>query len=323
MDIHIHLAGLGTNSSGCWISDEFKHSLSFKFLSLLLGITKKQLQESIDLDWAKRVSELVSGSGLDYGVVLGFDGAYDHNSGKEDLSRSQMIIPAEWVFRVCKMHKNLLPAPSINPHRKDSLDVLRFSIAEHAVMIKWLPAAQAIDMTHANLAAFYKLLANEGIPLLVHMGGERTFRTMDKLANNVQLLENPLKAGVKVICAHSGTKIFASFEKDQLPILRKLLKKYPLLFVDNAGMCNPARSIHAKKLTLDEVFANRTIFGSDWPVPSNAYYFLFQLGWRKIKELERIDNLLARDIAIKQALGYPDATLTKASEILSNLDYWL
>lgn len=323
IDMHIHLAGAGTNSSGCWISDEFKNSIPFKFLTLLLGITKGQIAHSIDLDWAARISHLVSESGLDYGAALGFDGSYDQISGEIDRKKSQMIIPPDWVFHVCQMKHNLLPAPSINPHRKDALEVLRYAIAEHAVMIKWLPAAQAINMAHPNLMSFYQLLAQNNIPLLIHMGGERTFRTMDKSANNIALLEIPLKVGVKVICAHSGTKIFLSREKDQLPILRGLLKKYSHLYVDNAGMCNPARFIHVKKLTLDELFANRTIHGSDWPVPSNAYYFLRQLGWKRVRDLERIKNPLARDIAIKSALGYGAETLGRASEVLSNLDYWL
>ncbi len=322
IDLHMHLAGIGCNSSGVWLSSAFRKSLAFKFLKTILGITKEQMNSSVDIDWALMMSRLVKESGLDYGVALGFDGVYDHASGEIDWNSSQMIIPPMWVFKVCRAHKNLLPAPSINPHRRDSLDVLMAAHEAGAVMIKWLPAAQAIDVGSPKHKRFYEVVSAANIPILIHMGGERTFRAIAPEMNNVDLLRFPLDLGVTVICAHSGTKIFGSREKDRTNTIRELLERYPRLWVDNAGLCNPARFIHVKKLASDPVFSERTLYGSDWPVPTNAFYFTRQLGLGNVLRLESIKNPIARDIAVKGKMGYPDETLTRASAVLANLDRW-
>ena len=72
----------------------------------------------------------------------------------------------------------------------------------------------------------------------------------------------------------------------------------------------------------DEEITRRTLYGSDFPVPSNAAYYIKQLGPREVLRLERIGNLVQRDLETKRALGYPDDTLTRAAGVLANLDRW-
>src|SRR5690606_5902717 len=157
---------------------------------------------------------------------------------------------------------------------------LEYCIQEGAVLIKWLPAAQGINATSIHLGDYYKLLAEAGIPLLVHMGGERTFATIRPEANDVNTLRPALDTGCKVISAHSATRILGTREPDQLPQLRQLLGEYPHLWLDNSGLCNPGRFAHVPDLAKDELFRSRTLYGSDWPVPSNAFYYGPQLGFR-------------------------------------------
>lgn len=322
IDVHMHLAGTGCCASGCWVSPSFEKRFSFRALKFLQGISEKQLHTSIDGDWAQRIAELIAQSEVDYGVVLGFDGVYHHKDGYHDEAKSQMIIPPEWVFRVCRTHSGLLPGPSINPHRRDSLRQLEFCIEQGAVLIKWLPAAQAINPAETRLHDFYKMLASARIPLLIHMGGEKTFKSVAPEFNDVNLLVPPLQAGVKVICAHSGTRIITSQEPDQLPRLRELLREFPHLWLDNSGLLNPARFLHAPKLANDNDFASRTLYGSDWPVPSNSFYFTAQLGLKKVIGLETMKNPINRDIMTKRLLGYPEDTLTRANLVLANLHRW-
>lgn len=322
IDVHMHLAGTGCCQSGCWVSPNFEKRLSFRALKLLQGISNRQLRSTIDVDWAKRISDLVTQSELDFGVVLGFDGVYHHQDGHHDEPRSQMIIPPEWVFRVCRTYPGLLPGPSINPHRRDAIKQLEYCIEHGAVLIKWLPAAQAIDPAQQNLREFYRGLAASRIPLLVHMGGEKTFKSIAPEFNNVDLLMPALDAGVKVICAHSATRLMPSTERDQLPRLKEMLGDYPHLWLDNSGLLNPARFIHAPRLANDPVFANRTLYGSDWPVPSNSFYFTAQLGIKKVVALEAMKNPVGRDIMTKRLLGYPEETLTRANLVLANLHRW-
>ena len=44
---------------------------------------------------------------------------------------------------------------------------------------------------------------------------------------------------------------------------------------------------------------------------------------RRVAALERIRNRMQRDIELKRALGYPDAVLTRAPQVLANLDRWI
>ncbi len=289
---------------------------------MLYGISAQQMRTTIDADWAKMLSDVVAASSIDFSVALGFDGAYHEQDGAQLVDKSQMIIPPAWVFKICRQHPNLLPGPSINPHRKDALQMLEYCIEEGAVLIKWLPAAQGINATAHKLAEFYRLAAAAKLPLLIHMGGERTFATIRPEANDVETMRPALDAGCIVICAHSATRIVGTSEPDQLPRLRELLNIYPNLWVDNSGLCNPGRFPHVPVLAKDPIIAPRTLYGSDWPVPSNAFYYFSQLGWRQTRKLESQKNLIDRDIATKRTFGYPDSTLTKASQILPNLSRW-
>jgi predicted TIM-barrel fold metal-dependent hydrolase len=140
--------------------------------------------------------------------------------------------------------------------------------------------------------------------------------------NDVKHLVTPLKYGVKVICAHSATKVIGSSERDQIPDLIKLLEEYPNLWVDNSGICNPSRFSHLPNLANETRISERTLYGSDWPVPPNAIYYIKKLGLRKVIQLEKIKNWISRDIEIKRLHSFSDATLTRANHVLANLDHW-
>ena len=322
IDIHIHLAGTGCNCSGCWINPKFRRRYTVRLLQLLHRISNVQMNSTIDRDWGVMVSTLVKESAVDYGVVLGFDGTVDTRTGRIDRLTSQMIIPPAWVFSLCRTHDNLLPGPSVNPHAENSLDILEECIESKAVLIKWLPSAQLINPADSNLNRFYQRIAEAKIPLLIHCGGEKTFKSFDPTLNEVKRLEYPLELGVKVICAHSATRVLGSAERDQIPELKALLRKYPSLWVDNSGLCNPSRFAHLPKLATDPEIEQRTLYGSDWPVPPNAYYYINKLGIRKVLELESEKNWISRDIAIKRVFGYGEETLTRAHRVLANLDFW-
>jgi predicted TIM-barrel fold metal-dependent hydrolase len=234
-----------------------------------------------------------------------------------------MIVPPSWVFEACRRHRELLPGPSINPHRKDAAERLEECVEGGAVLIKWLPATQRIDPSTPSLDPFYARLAETGIPLLVHSGGsENTFAQVDARLKDLRLLERPLRAGVGVIVAHTGTPVTYARDEDQVPLLRRWLAEFPRLWVDNSGISNLSRFPHLPRLAKDAEIGARTLHGSDWPVPTNAFYYVRELGRRRVMSLEREKNPLQRDVAIKRALGYPDEVLTRAASVLPNLARW-
>src|SRR5215218_2596064 len=107
IDVHVHLAGVGTQGSGCWAAPGFRSKPVFRYLRWRFGIGDAELRDSVDQDWAARIAGLVRASELDRAAVLGFDGAYD-SAGRLDQGRSQMIVPPSWVFEVCRRHPDEL-----------------------------------------------------------------------------------------------------------------------------------------------------------------------------------------------------------------------
>lgn len=323
LDVHAHLAGIGTNGSHCWTSARFRSRYSFRLLQWFLGITPEQLAGSIDADWAAGLARRVRESEVDHAVALGFDGVYDAR-GELDREKSQMIVPHRWVFEVCEQHRELLPGPSVNPNRRDALDALEECVERGAALIKWLPATHGIDPSHPGHAPFYRRLAESGIPLLVHSGGsENVFAEVDSRLKDLRLLETPLEMGVKVIVAHSGAPVVHAREENQIPLLRKWLRRFPHLWVDNSGMANLSRFPYLPAMARDAEFVERTLHGSDFPVTTNSFFYVRQLGRRRMLSLEREKNLLQRDVAIKRALGFPDEVLTRATNVLPNLERWV
>lgn len=319
IDVHTHLAGVGTQGSGCWTSQKVRRRLAFRLLRRMLGVTDEQLATSFDQEWAARLAAGVRASELDRAVALGFDGVYDAR-GELDEGLSQTVIPPAWVFEVCRRHPELLPGPSVNPHRKDALERLEECIEGGAVLIKWLPATQRIDPSSSALDPFYARLAETGIPILSHSGGsENTFAQVEPRLKDLRLLERPLRAGVTVIVAHTAAPVIYARDENQLPLLRRWLHEFPRLWVDNSGISNLSRFPHLPRFANDAELAARTLHGSDWPVPTNAFYYLRELGRRRVMSLEREKNPLQRDVAIKRALGYPDDVLTRAASVLPNL----
>lgn len=321
-DVHVHLAGVGTGGSGCWISPAFRRRPTFVGLRLLFRITGEQMRTTVDQDWARTVSDLVAASQIDFAVALGFDGVYDA-AGRLDLARSQMIVPPEWVFEVADRFPNLLPGPSIHPYRSDALERLDEAIERGATLIKWLPIVQAIDPASRRARPFLQRLADSGVPLLVHAGGgEVTFATVDPTVGSVARLRDALELGVKVICAHGAAPIVYSRAPSEVSLLREMLERHQNLWIDNSGLANPSRFPYLPRFAEDERIRERTLHGSDFPVIAGAFYYPRRLGPAVIRSIQREGNGIEREAMLKRAIGFDEPTFTRASEVLANLDRW-
>ncbi len=325
IDIHIHLAGTGCCHSGIWMSPKLRRRYTIKLMQFIHGISEKKLDDDFDVFWLKQIHNLVSGSReIDFAVLLGFDGAFAEKTKTPDWDKSQLIIPCDWVFNAAKNYPYFLPGPSINPMRADALDLLDYCLEKKAVLIKWIPSAQGINPANQNFKAFFKKAAESQIPLLIHVGGEKTFMSHFPEYNRAENLKFALDEGVKIIAAHSGTHVWRSKEPDDLPVVIKLLEKYPNLWLDNSGLANPSRFHHLPKLAqVHPLIGQRMLYGSDYPVPSDAYYYPIKLGIPKMLKVQKIRNQLDRDVVLKRTFGFAEETLTRAHQVLINVPYWL
>jgi len=321
IDIHCHIAGIGAGNSGCFISDGLRKSWKYKIYLRAFGVTEDELLKQGDGLVVKRLSENLSKSrSVDKAVVLAMDGVVD-DTGQLDKSKTEIYIPNEFVAAEVQHYNNLLYGASINPYRKDALELLDKAAADGAVLIKWIPSIQNIDPADPRLIPFYDRLKALGVPLLTHTGSERSFtKNRDELADP-ERLRLPLSRGVTVIAAHAASGGRSHGERNFDRLLR-LCREYPNLYADISALTQINRLGHLSRALRQRELQDRLVYGSDMPLINmiivTPFAFPFRISLAKMFEISRIDNPWDRDIAIKKELGVPDKLLRRSGSLLQH-----
>jgi len=319
-DIHTFLIGNQSDGSGSYVNERFRRRVVFRVIECFSKMKKIGQGGSLAFHWSERLAKFVEDSPLDYAVALGFDGVIDRVSGRLDYQKTPMYIPNSWVFKVCQRYSHLLPGVSINPYRKCAEQLVQKACADGAVLMKWLPSVQGIQLNDPQLKSFYQTVAKLKIPILVHIGPEITLPSIHPSFNQASDLRYALDLGVTFVLAHGGVNpISACWRKSQIPVIEKLCSEYSHIWLDNAALPNLSRFHQVNTFLKSSLFLSRTLHGSDYPIPTNAFYFPKKVGFSKIISLEKIKNPLSRDIEIKAALGFPKSCLSNASRVLINL----
>src|SRR5262249_60242166 len=102
---------------------------------------------------------------------------------------------------LARAHPELLPAVSIPPARPDALEELERCLAAGRVMMKCLPNCHNIDCSNPRYRKFWERMAESGLPLLAHTGGEHTVPVVRQEFSDPRILKLPLECGVTVIAA--------------------------------------------------------------------------------------------------------------------------
>ena len=321
IDAHVHLAGLGDSGSGCFIAPRKFNSLLYRLMRKKLGIYRAHRDGRLDEEYLARlerdVKTAVECSALDAAVLFAHDRLYSDN-GEVAPERQELHVPNEYLFKCCEapaLKGRLLPAMSVHPYRPDALDETLRWIERGAVAMKWLPNSQNIDPRDRRCAPIYRALAERGVPLIAHTGGEHTVSIVRAEFGDPQLMQPALDQGVTVILAHCGSKS-GLFDTDWLPAFVKLARTQPRCYGDTSAFCTPGRTRWIGRLLREEGLAAKLIHGSDYPVPPFAWGAAFKLGLRKTLELQRVWSYLERDIRIKRELGMPEEVFTNFARLM-------
>ncbi|MFT4564175.1 MAG: hypothetical protein ACI9BW_003938 [Gammaproteobacteria bacterium] len=262
VDMHVHTAGIGSGVSGCFIALSLRNSYKFSFYLRAFGVTEEELTSLGDAHVIQRIADRVRTSvKVDQAVVLAMDGVIDGN-GELDKSRTQIYVPNEFVSRETARHNNLLFGASINPNREDALARLEEAKRNGAVLVKWIPAIMAIDPADPRHTKFYRKLVELELPLLIHLGQERSFGdAQDELGDPVRL-KLPLSIGVTVIAAHIAStgknEGEGNFER-----LVPMFKQYPNLYTDISSLTQINKLGYLGDALDIPMLAERMIYGSD------------------------------------------------------------
>jgi predicted TIM-barrel fold metal-dependent hydrolase len=315
------VAGLGYGDSGAFINDEMRNNFRVRFFMRWLGVTEKELEAEGDQIVVRKLSEKIAQSKyVDQAVVLAFDGIVDKTTGVLDKEHTQFYVPNEFVARETAKYPNLLFGASINPHRKNSIELLEQVAAQGAVLVKWIPSVMHIDPSDEAIVPFYKKMAELGIPLLSHAGMEKSFaQARDELSDPLRLVL-PLQHGVTVIAAHIATT-GESEGQDNFERILPLFETYPNLYTDISSLTQINRLGFLVKALKVPGLTERMLYGTDWPLQHfplvSPWFHVNHIGVGNAWRVAGVDNEWDRDVALKQALGVPTSVFARTVGILA------
>jgi len=315
IDGHVHLIGTGAGGTGCWIRLRGTQKALAPVLLGSFGLRMRDLaRDDFDELLVQRLLAMIREAGLRQVLLLAQEDVYDEH-GERVPDRAAFYVPNERVLELARRHPEFVPAVSIHPARADALDQLEKCLEGGAAVMKCLPNCQNIDPRLPRYRRFWERMAEAGLPLLAHTGGEKALPVVRPELEDPRVLAAPLELGVTVIAAHCGTT--AGYGGNHFfPEFLAMLPTYPRLFGDNSALALAGKGRFVRRMLAPGV-VERLVHGSDLPVPIQVTPMLFEgkIDLRTWWRLRRMRNSLARDIALKRVLGFPEATFTRLATL--------
>lgn len=315
LDFHVHIVGTGASGTGCWLRVGFWHRPLAGLMLRGVGMSPDAFDRNFDLLYVEHLLAQVRNSSLGATMILAQDEVYDAN-GQRLEGLGSFYVPNDYVLRLAREHPEFLPAVSIHPARPDALDELEKCLAGGAVAMKCLPNCHNIDCSDRRYTKFWERMAEAGLPLLAHTGGEHTVPVIQPAFSNPEVLRLPLECGVKVIAAHCATKSGLT-DPEYFFALLKLFPQYPNLYGDISAFNVPLRGRHVRECLKPGV-VERMVHGSDYPVPVNGLWAWLRgfISWRAWRASAQEPNVLERDYQLKVAMGFPPEVFTRGWKLL-------
>lgn len=316
IDCHVHLVGDGSAGSGCFLN-QTGHYRKLQAMSLLklCGLPMSTLQTGLDQAYVDHLTTLQANSSLDAIVLLGMDWPHD-NGGHPMKDGAAFYVPNQYLLKVCRNNPRFIPAVSIHPGRHDAMAELERCLAAGARILKLLPNVHNVNCSDTQYREFWRKMAEEGMILLAHTGGEQALPVLRPEYQNPEVLRLPLKIGVRVIAAHcSGAGAF--WEIDYTDKWAQLTKSYPHLYGDNSAIGSVNRVWALRRLLPPERQA-RMLHGSDFPVPPSPLLAFLRglISWPQAWSLLRLKNPLEADYQLKRMAGFSAETFTRLDGLL-------
>jgi uncharacterized protein len=315
VDMHVHIVGNGSSGSGCWIRLHGFRRWFARWMLHDLGLPGSALDGDLDNLYVERLLELTRASSLGAVVILATEQPY-HSDGSLMEGAGAAYVPNHYVLELARRHPEFLPAVSIHPARKDALEELERCLEGGAAMMKILPNCQNIDCNDPRYTPFWETMAQAGLPLLAHTGGEHTLPIIRPAYSDPRRLELPLRCGVTVIAAHCATKSGFT-DPEYFHLFTEMTRRHPNLYGDNSAFNVPIRGRHTPECRQPPL-VDQIVHGSDFPVPVHGHWSWMRgfVDWKTFRRWEKHKNPLERDYQLKRAMGFPDETFTRIRRLL-------
>ena len=315
VDMHVHIVGTGSSGSGCWLRVSGFHKSMATFMCRHIGLPGDAFSRDFDRLYVEHLAALVRNSSLAAIVILAQDRVYNQD-GTPMEGKGSFYVPNEYVLKLAREHPEFLPAVSIHPARPDAVDELDRCLEGGAVMMKCLPNCHNINCNDPRYTRFWERMAEAGLPLLAHTGGEHTVPVINPEYSHPRILTLPLQCGVKVIAAHCGTKSGLT-DPQYFEVFAQMTREFPNLYGDSSAFNVPIRGNRVRQC-LQPPLAGRILHGSDYPVPVLGHWAWLRgyISWKNFRRAQRTRNILERDYLLKKAMGFPDESFTKIWSLL-------
>ncbi len=315
VDLHVHLLG-ASPALGNRFTPSGLGRLAVPWVKRRYGAPHSPLGSAwADRRMASGLREQLRTSGLAGAVLLALDGPHDSDG---------RAVPGSAPLKVGNRFAQQVAAPeparlrfgaSVHPYRPDAVPRLEALVEAGAALVKWLPSYQGIDLNDRRCHAIYELLAQHGVPLLVHTGLEHTLRGGRQDLNHPRHLEAPLAQGVTVVAAHCGLRLFL-YEPCWGAAWAELARRWERCYGDLSACWNPVRLWRLARWLEQPEIASKLVYGSDFPAAPGWAWMSRRPGLTQGSKASRESNPLARSLAVARAAGVSEDILARGGTLL-------
>lgn len=297
VDIHTHLMNPGVRF------DRMYDKVAIRFFAKGLGVDPIELMadpyETFVVSMAKSIRDSIY---VQRACLFGVDSRYDEQ-GREINRDKTVCAMTEDVLSVAERYTDtFIPFLSINPRRRDALDLIDEYVERGCLGAKFLQNYWGVDLNDERLIPYYEKLLVHELPLIVHVGSEYTISS-DARYERIEMLDLPLACGVTVIAAHMGlgrvhhklrpwrnlSRQPRHFDSDYFQLLERL-EQHDNLYADISAILAPLRARALRHLSEQKAIHEKILFGTDFPVPYVIRYNRYDLQSTKRKEIGKVSN---------------------------------
>ncbi len=329
---------IGTSGYDSYLSPRLLGRFAWYFVRRWLGVPRA-LDRGDALDAAiERVNErhFSQARSVDRLVLLAFDEYHDDAGQVVGIAQRRQRIGSDLYASNSLVHAMCAARPdrylfgaSIHPYRKhggrDACELVEETAAGGAVLVKWLPIHQNINIEDARSVAFLRRAAELDLPMLIHYGGEMS------LARQHMEFESPIPLlGVlrrlreegrmpTTIVAHVGTPSFIwQSRKGHNALVEAMLGEFAdaPLYADISALSAPGRTPWLRRLADRHELHARLLWGSDYPIPVFLGAFWNRIDAATRRRIAAEESWIERSLLIARACGMGDEVFTNAASLL-------
>lgn len=297
IDFHSHL--LNPNVSFSRLYDKVAISLFAK----KLGVDKNELiNRKYDAFVESFINNIKTSKHIKKSVILPVDAKIDIKG--DEIHRDKTVCSSnEDVYKEYQKYPNeIIPFFSINPNRKDALDLIDKYASLGFKGAKFLQNYWDIDINDKKYSKYFEKIKSYNLPIIIHSGSEYAISSNPKY-EKIEVANQAIEIGCKVVLAHFGVNIIMEnrlkyfhnnlsfknnrFGDDYFKTL-EYLEKHENVYADLSAVIALFRTKIVEDLAKNQKqIHHKLLFGKDYPVHFSILFSHNSLGLKKDWNLKK------------------------------------